>query len=681
MIEAEEGPGETAQLSNISAGPPRVYVAGSGIRLALGSWPQWVQYPCLLNRRRISGRYILCDRPDDRVARRQIMLRYFPGFVLALLWTAAASAQLTDRQRATAMAGDIDRFVGQAHQQHNISPNDAISDEQFVRRVYLDIAGRIPTYDELTEFLASEESDKRLDLVDQLMDSEGYVSHSYNYWADLLRIKTRLVNQVGGAPYIDWVKQALRDNMPYDQFVYELLTAQGRVTDHGAAGYFIRDSGMPLDNMANTVQVFLGTRIGCAQCHDHPFDKWTQYEFYEMAAFTFPVNTRQNPEQQVGITRAQIVGLPNRERQMLQNLIRPHSFAVRDTRKEIRLPADYKYKDAKPGSEVKPRAILGPPAEVDKARTPREAFAVWLTSRDNPLFARVIANRIWKRAMGAGLVEPVDDFTDDTEASIPQLLDYLTEQVNDLRFDIKAVSRAIYYSRTYQSAASAEEPVTGQPYYFPGPVLRRMTAEQLWDSVLTLVVPDLDGRTSFNETARRLSAEFDLEAMSGQEILDKVKEVVARREEGGDGEMRRKIARQAMESQPAKYRGLPPDFVRASESVWPPQPGSFLEQFGASDRELLNGATSEPTVTQALEMLNGRISNGVLNDQAMLARSIRYGKTPQQQARIVFVSILGREPQPHERDLMTRELRADPKAGLRNIATALLCTREFMFIQ
>ncbi|WP_265595175.1 DUF1549 domain-containing protein [Verrucomicrobium sp. BvORR106] len=163
--------------------------------------------------------------------------------------------------------------------------NPPLTDEQFVRRVYLDIAGRIPNHEETTQFLGAGGADRRMRLIDRLLESEGHVSHMYNYFAEMLRIVDGFGYYMRGLAYIEWVKEQVRTNRPWDQMVNDMITAEGKVWNNGAAGYLLRDSSMQLDNLANTLQVFLGTDVSCAQCHDHPFADWTQRQFYEMAAF------------------------------------------------------------------------------------------------------------------------------------------------------------------------------------------------------------------------------------------------------------------------------------------------------------------------------------------------------------------------------------------------------------
>jgi hypothetical protein len=200
----------------------------------------------------------------------------------------AASAAAPDLK---ATAAKIDELVNSKLAKEKITPNKAASDEIFVRRVYLDVVGRIPTLQETTLFLKNSDPDKRAKLIDELLASEGYVQNFFNYWADILRMKSQMIGGGQSLPafygYANWLKSSLRDNKPYDQMVREAVTADGKSYENGAIGFYIRDYNMPLDNMAVTTQIFLGTSMVCAQCHNHPFDKWTQMDYYQMAAHTY----------------------------------------------------------------------------------------------------------------------------------------------------------------------------------------------------------------------------------------------------------------------------------------------------------------------------------------------------------------------------------------------------------
>lgn len=409
----------------------------------------------------------------------------------------------------------IDRYVVKGLKAQGLERNAPVSDEHFVRRVYLDVIGRIPTYEELAQFMNSKSEDRRAELIDSLLDSEGYVSHHYNYWADVLRVKSRGRRTIM-ASYQDWIKESLRENQPYDAFVREMITSEGYVWDDPAVGYYLRDAGMPLDNMSNTAQVFLGTRMQCAQCHDHPFDRWTQKEYYHMAAYTFGLQA-QMPYGQIPLSKdfqkiqramvqkkikegygsqeaKKLAQPPPAQRRVVRDLILPMTAHAGELDRDLRLPKDYQYDNGRPKQKIAPKTPFGEAAPIGKKDDSREVYANWLTSPENPRFSKVIANRLWKKAMGVGLIEPVDNLTDDTLASNPELMEYLQGLMIAYRFDQKRYLRTLLNTRTYQSAVSADSPEPDETYYFQGPILRRMTAEQLWDSMLTLAIVDLDER-------------------------------------------------------------------------------------------------------------------------------------------------------------------------------------------
>ena len=478
-----------------------------------------------------------------------------------LLTAGLVHAEKTAPVDPAVSAARIDQFIKDGHREQGIIANPGITDDQFVRRAYLDMAGRIPTLGELEAFGASSDTDKRETLIDQLLQSEGYVSHAYNYWADILRINTRLGNSGADveAAYKLWVKDALRDNKPYDQFVNEMVSAQGLIWENGAVGYYQRDRGMPLDNMSNTVRIFLGTRLECAQCHNHPFDKWTQMDYFKMAAFSYNVDARgySGPNKKLAgewqrgaakeayeqASRNKDFPFLNSERnykrevahknfeaklerlgmnkkqfeqtwkksmaaykktydetklvgRVMNDLYNPIQYAAVGTNtRTLQLPHDYQYDDARPKGNVAAGSMFGEELEFEEKADSNEklvAYADWMTSEENPTFTRVIANRLWKRAFGVGVFEPTDEITDHTQVSNPALMAYLETLMKDLDYDMKAFLAVLYQTDLYQSAAHKEEIALGMPFYFPGPAMRRMTAEQIWDSVVSLAIDDSD---------------------------------------------------------------------------------------------------------------------------------------------------------------------------------------------
>jgi hypothetical protein len=455
----------------------------------------------------------------------------------------------------------IDELVQAGLQEHDQKRGAAIEDHTFVRRAYLDIIGRIPTIEESESFLGSTDGKSREQLIADLLESDGHVSHSYNFWADLLRINSGL--GIGAEPaeaaYQLWIKEAVAKNTPYDEMVYEMVSATGMIWDNGAVGYYLRDTGMPLDNMSQTVRIFLGTRLECAQCHDHPFDKWTQMDYYKMAAFSYGMDARgyasgnrkaydmgfqalsdrihneviekagyqgkrfpqfygqknleiftkdqhyQSTLDRLKMTEKEFRDLAEksiaaREKQTkgsqyVLRLINQEFRAYANEEKEVtlKLPHDYQYSDASPHDAVEAKTMFG--AEIDLENIDEssiEAYAKWITSEENPTFTKVIANRLWKRVFGHGVFEPLDELTDSTYVANPELLDYITELVKTLDYDVRAYLDILYNTRTYQSAAYNGEMAPGAPYHFPGPVLRRMSAEQIWDSIVALALPGSD---------------------------------------------------------------------------------------------------------------------------------------------------------------------------------------------
>jgi hypothetical protein len=445
----------------------------------------------------------------------------FALFLLTVFALSAATAVHAAAPNAESKAREIDALVAKKLEQQKITPNDRTSDDLFLRRVYLDTVGRIPTLKETQAFLADNAPDKRAKLIDALLASEGYEQHHFNYWADILRLKSTSVggNQSlpAGLAYSDFIKKSLAANKPYDQLVRELITAEGKTYENGAVGFYIRDYNMQLDNMAVTTQVFLGTQMVCAQCHDHPFDKWSMMDYYQMAAHTYGVTATNSL---VGRSVAgsmyakkggkKAAGAGKSDRQSLgravTEILRPLRYnQVVHNDRPLRLPHDYQYDNAKPKDVVAP-AI---PASFSKEATatvegqsPVTGYANWMTSPTNPRFTLVIANRLWKKVMGQGVIEPVDELTDSTVPSNPALMTYLEGLMKELNYDMKAYLRILMNTETYQRTAYTKELALGEPYYFPGPLMRRMSSEQIWDSLVALYKPNPDRPSKEVELSR-----------------------------------------------------------------------------------------------------------------------------------------------------------------------------------
>lgn len=584
------------------------------------------------------------------------------------------------QMRASAQV--VDTLVDRNLKKQGVSPNPLSTDAQFVRRIYLDITGTIPDYKQTRRFLESRSADKRRMLIDELLSSDGYASHYFNYWANVLRYIDYLTRNVWGEPYRQWIKQSLAENKPWDRFVTEMITAEGKIWDDPAAGYFQRDARMPLDNMNNTVRVFLGTRIGCAQCHDHPFDRWTQKEFYQMSAFTYGAITRGHPRDKrfynedpvARLTREYFASDPPAEKRQtnysrMREIVGANMNRVNDqTGRQLLLPHDYAYDNDKPHQVVEPKTMFGPAAELKADEPPRVAFARWLTSKENPRFAKVIANRLWKQAFGRGQIEPVDDITDETVAENPELMTFLEAEMKRLNFDMKEYLRILFNTRAYQREASTASVTPADPYHFPGPLLRRMSAEQVWDSFLTLSLVDPYLFRELPSTKRSELLTADLNTATPHSILA-----------GADAYVRDVSRQQGAREKPFKYRGVL--MARASELPSPVPAGHFLRMFGQSDRQLIAASSMAGSVPQVLSLFNGPLAQLMREEGSALSNHIAAARTTKEAVQVVFLSILNRPPDAEETEILLDEIRDNGDAGYSNVIWALVNSHEFLFIQ
>lgn len=651
-----------------------------------------------------------------------------------------------ERSAIEKAARRIDRAVEAGLRAAGKRPGQAAGDHNYVRRVYLDLVGRIPTLAEIDAFFVMEAPTRRAELVDRLLDSPGHVSQGFNYFADLLRVKTRLAQQTSGEPYIHWLKQALTENRPFDAMVRELLTASGPAHErgNGATGYFMRDRGMPEDNMANTVRVFLGTRLECAQCHNHPFDQWTQRQFYGMAAFTggmrFTHEEREDDRRRLRRMARDLrdEGGDNVSR-AFRRMLRPAAVGIAGTGSGVvPLPDNYQYDDAEPNELVEAQVLFGdnpeltepPPRKRDRkrrgpARDPdrdlpeanaRAAYAAWMTAPDNPRFATVIANRMWKRLMGRGVIEPVDNITTQTEPADPGLMRVLAELMVELDYDLVQFQRAICYSDAYQREARS-----GEAGDFVGPAMRRLSAEQIWDSLLTLVVDDVDGKLADpGAAAERVYREFeDMVGMSADDVRERVdREMVRYTDPDAYREMRREERREraAMEGEPRRAlkdemrelrraiararRARDPErrgeleeelarktmefraqrsLKRASDLPSPAPEGHPLRQFGQSDREQIEASHTDANVPQVLTLLNGFVDQKIMRRESLVMRRIEGAPDAAAKIETAFTAILSRPPTDDELRTWIRDVEQHGADACRDLVWVLLNTNEFRF--
>ncbi|MDF1811291.1 MAG: DUF1549 domain-containing protein [Verrucomicrobiales bacterium] len=782
------------------------------------------------------------------------MIRLLFGIAIFFWISGVTNADVAERSR------QIDQLVESNLAKHKLSPNEAIPDQVFLRRAYLSIGGRIPTIEEAEAFLSEPESTRRSRLISGLLQGEAFQSHFYNFWADIFRMTDEGPSRNAFLHYQFWLKNALKENLPFDQMAYQLVSARGKTWENGATGYYHRDRGMPLDNMSNTVRIFLGTRLECAQCHNHPFDKWTQMDYYKMAAFSYSIDARdiytyapnrinagrffKERKKQAYLEGAGLGdGFPMPSLDRLEIHIEKHSksphdrwiggkgtmsadefrsavqrgwaaakkeddlqygaywagvlmykpllrYSVVEKDQQLKLPHDYQYDDASPLDTVQPATMFGSAVDIENHDGAAiEAYAKWLTSHDTPRFTRVIANRLWKFAFGAGIFEPVDDLTDYTNVSNPELLAFLEGMMVELKYDMRAFLEVLYHTQSWQRSADRGEVYPGAPNYFAGPALRRMSAEQIWDSMVAMCIPaperykpllksqlksleqerlrwtslegrDFDGyvkmmerlaplvkeqrseteRISFAMTGAKVAGNeeeyqaykkelkelnqkvdkaineiglIDLhKARSGGELLGEMlgmKETQMNTEMmAGDTMVDRGSSETIFTSLPAidlpeppeglskneqrdwikeqqkelrNFKGLVSRMARASELEMPAPRGHFLRDFGQSDREVIQNASTHASVPQALNLLNGQMIEALTNRFAVFGRRLERAETSDEKIQLIFQAMLTREPTPKEWQLARAEVAGGDEERYRGLVWVLLNTRQFLFIQ
>ncbi len=347
----------------------------------------------------------------------------------------------------------IDRLVDAKLERLKIQPSPVADDVTVFRRLSLDLTGRLPSPESVRAFVGDPTPSrmKHAKTIEKLIASPEYVDHWTVKWGDLLQSSRKYLGEKGAYEFQEWIHTAIATNRPYDKLVRELLTARGSSYDNPAANYF-RVTREPKPAMEKTTQVFLGVRMVCAQCHDHPFERWTQNQYYQMSAFFSAVGIRAGYE----------VG----------------EEIVFDQR------SDYEIKHPKDGRLIKPQFMLASgAAPVPDGPQRRDALAEWLTSKDNPYFAKAIANRMWSYFIGKGVIDPVDDIRASNPPSNPALLEALTKDFVTHDFDLRYLMRTIVSSRTYQASIVTNEWNANDRDNFSHAIPRRLSAEELMDGV------------------------------------------------------------------------------------------------------------------------------------------------------------------------------------------------------
>jgi hypothetical protein len=338
----------------------------------------------------------------------------------------------------------------------SIPPSDLCSDQEFIRRASLDVCAVLPSAEEIKAFLANPAKDKRARLIDSLLQRPDYADFWTLKWSDVLRSNRKTIQAKGIHVYQQWLHKHLTVNTPFDQVVRELLTASGSTFANPPANFY-RVARDPQSLAETTAQLFFGIRMQCAKCHNHPFERWTQDDYYSMAAFFARVKRKKDAEQSTGPKDpgAEII-YSDRAGEMVQ---------------------------PRTGKTMPPKFMGGPVASVPPGHDRREVLADWLTSDNNPFFAKSVVNRVWYHLNGRGIVDPVDDFRDSNPSANDALLDALAQDFVAHHFDLKHLIRVIMNSRTYQLSTQSNEFNKDDNKYFSHATTKLLGAEQLLDAI------------------------------------------------------------------------------------------------------------------------------------------------------------------------------------------------------
>ncbi|TWU47550.1 hypothetical protein Poly51_53500 [Rubripirellula tenax] len=483
----------------------------------------------------------------------------------------------------------IDQMVGQKLQKLRILPSPLCSDEEFIRRVTIDIVGELPAEEDYRRFVADVAPDKRTELIDRLLERKEFSEIWAMKFAQLLMIKsTNQVSYKSAFLYANWLTDKFARNVPIDEMVRELLTSTGGTFTSPPTNFYEieRDT---LKTSENVAQVFMGIRTQCAQCHNHPFDRWTMDDYYGFASFFAQVG-RKNGEDY----REQIVY--NRFSGEVNHLV---------TKKPV------------------PPTFLGGESPATKGKDRREVLATWLTSPENPFFAKSIANRVWAHFMGVGVVEPVDDIRVSNPASNPELFDELGKRLVEYKFDFRRLVRDICTSDAYQRSTSENETNAHDHLNFSHAVVRRVPAESLLDCICQVT------------------------------------------------------------QSPDKFRGLPLG-ARAVQIADGTTTNYFLTAFGRSPRATVCDceATTDPSLSQALHLLNGDSVQSKIARSKIVEKWFVDEKLPVETViDRIYVRCLSRSPTEKESADLIASMKDDPNqvAALQDVFWAVLNSREFVF--
>jgi hypothetical protein len=487
----------------------------------------------------------------------------------------------------------IDDLILKKLQTLNIAPSEQATDREFIRRAFLDATGTLPTPQEVEGFLADNSTGKRAKLIDGLLAREEFTDYWTNRWADVLLISSEKIGSTAMWSFYNWTRESVASNKPWDKLAREIITANGNTLENGAANYYVMHKEVT-DLTENASMAFLGMSITCARCHNHPLEKWTQKQYFQMA----------NLFARVG----------------LKNGVRAGDVQVySNPAGEVNHP--------RLGKPLPPAPLDGEALSFDSPKDRRQHLAEWLTSPSNPYFAKAAVNRVWKNFMGRGLVEAVDDMRATNPPSNEELLDTLTKDFTDHGFDLKHLIRTIMNSAAYQRSSKPNDTNQQDERFYSRYIIKRLPAETLLDAVSQVT------------------------------------------------------------GVPTEFPGYPTG-IRAMQLPDARVNSYFLTIFGKPPRFATCECerTAEPSVTQALHVINGDTINQKLRAPGGLVDSfVKLGATDETIINHLYLSALSRRPEQAELDRLRSlmgESKGSPEArrqAIEDLVWAALTSKEFMF--
>ena len=387
-------------------------------------------------------------------------------YLLALLTFAfltlnCAKVAVTPTRQVSSSTKHLDRHINAVLKKENIQPSKVSEDTEFLRRVHLDLTGKIPTPEEVLNFLKDGSPNKRQKKIDQLLGSEPYIDYWTRLWVNWL-IGRRGDGDDRRIGLTTWVQGALTKNIPYNQFVQELIAADGELKDNGAGNYIMRYERSPAVLTSHSSRLFLGLPMQCAECHDHKTEVWSQKDYYGIAAFFNGIESEQKGY-------IQTMDMAGNEKRMDNFLI------TNEPRRAMWVE--------RMDTEVPPRFLGGTEYKGSLTKR-REALAQWMTDKSNPYFSRAIVNRVWKHFMGRAFVEPIDGFGEENLPTNPELLDWLAEDLIIHDYDLQHLMRTILNSETYQRTSQTNKSNKDDERYYSHAYVKPLSAEQFFYSLL-----------------------------------------------------------------------------------------------------------------------------------------------------------------------------------------------------